>query len=78
MGVTVKAEGMGGGLAELSEALFALDVVSIGRNQQATGLELDAVARAQSESGPFCRDRGGGDIFRCSDTVMCDALELNK
>lgn len=78
VGVTVKAEGMGGGLAELSEALFALDVVSIGRNQQATGLELDAVARAQSESGPFCRDRGGGDIFRCSDTVMCDALELNK
>lgn len=78
MGVTVKAEGMRGGLAELSEALFALDVVSIGRNQQAAGLELDAVARAQSKSGPFCRDRGGGDRFKCSDTVTNDTLELNK
>lgn len=36
MGVTVKAEGMGSGLAELAETLLALDVVSIGRNEQAT------------------------------------------
>lgn len=55
--VTVKAEGMGGGLAELSEALFAIDVVGVGRNQQTTRLELDAVARAERESGPFCKDR---------------------
>lgn len=61
MGVAVKAEGVGSGLAELSEALLALDVVSVGRNQQTAGLQLDAVARAESESGPFCRDRGGSD-----------------
>lgn len=61
VGVAVKAEGVGSGLAELSEALLALDVVSVGRNQQTAGLQLDAVARAESESGPFCRDRGGSD-----------------
>lgn len=55
--VTVKAEGMGSGLAELSEALFAIDVVSVGRNQQTTRLELYAVAWAERESGPFCKDR---------------------
>lgn len=36
VGVTVKAEGMGSGLADLSKALFALDVVRVGRNQQTT------------------------------------------
>ena len=36
MGVTMKAEGMGSGLAELSKALSALNVVSVGGNEQAT------------------------------------------
>lgn len=57
MAVAVKAEGMGSGVAELSKALFAIDVVSVGRNQQTTGLELDAVAWAKCESGPFCKNR---------------------
>lgn len=57
MVVAVKAEGVRGGLAELSEALFAIDVVSIGRNQQTARLELDAVTRTESESGPFCQER---------------------
>lgn len=59
MGVTVETEGVGTGLAELPEALFALDVVGVGRNQETAGLQLDAVARAESKCGPFCRDRGG-------------------
>lgn len=58
MAVAVKAEGMGSGVAELSKALFAIDVVGVGRNQQTTGLELDAVAWAKRESGPFCKNRG--------------------
>lgn len=62
VGVTVEAEGVWGGLAELSKALFALDVVSIGRNQQTTGLELDAMTRTEGESGPFCQKRRGSDI----------------
>lgn len=61
VGVTVKAEGVGSGLAQLSEALFAIYVVSVGRNQQTAGLQLDAVARAESEGGPFWEDGGGGD-----------------
>lgn len=36
MCVAVEAEGMGSGLTELSKTLFALDVVSIGRNEQTT------------------------------------------
>jgi len=63
VGVAVEAEGVGSGLAELSEALFALDVVRVGRNQQAAGLQLEAVTRAESEGGPFCRDRGGSDLL---------------
>lgn len=83
VGVAVKAEGVGSGLAELSEALLALDVVSVGRNQQTAGLQLDAVARAESESGPFCRDRGGRDtqmflISKFSDTFMNDTDKLNS
>lgn len=62
VGVTVKAEGVGSGAAQASEALFALDVVRVGGNQQAAGLQLDAVTRAEGEGGPFCRDRGGGDF----------------
>lgn len=61
VGVTVKAEGVGSGQAELSEALFALDVVGVRRNQQTTRLQLDAVARAESKSGPFFKNRGGSD-----------------
>lgn len=44
--ITVEAEGVWGGLAELSEALLAVNVVRVGRNQQTTGLELDAVTWA--------------------------------
>lgn len=57
MVVAVKAEGVRGGLAELSEALFTVDVVSIGRNQQTARLQLDAVTGTESESGPFCQER---------------------
>lgn len=35
MGVAVKAEGMRIGLAEVTEALLALDVVGVGRDEQA-------------------------------------------
>lgn len=35
MGVAVKAEGMRIGLAEVPEALLALDVVGVGRDEQA-------------------------------------------
>lgn len=62
MCVTVETEGVGSGLAELSETLFTLDVVSIGRNEQATWLQLDAVTGAESESGPFCREGKRTDI----------------
>lgn len=62
MGVTVEAEGMGGGLAEFPKALFAVDVVSISRNQESARLQLDTVAWAESKGGPFCRKRGGADI----------------
>lgn len=64
MGVAVEAEGVGSGLAELTEALFALDVVSVCRDEKTAGLQLDAVARAESEGGPFCMDGGGSDTFR--------------
>lgn len=47
---------MGSGLAEVAEALFALDVVGVGRNEQTARLQLDAVARAESEGGPFCQE----------------------
>lgn len=57
MAVAVKAEGMGSGVAELSKALFAINVVSIGRNQQTTRLELNAVAWAKRKRGPFCKNR---------------------
>ncbi|TNN80403.1 hypothetical protein EYF80_009427 [Liparis tanakae] len=63
VGVTVEAEGVGRGLAQLSEALFALDVVGVGGNQQAAGLQLEAVTRAEGEGGPFCRDGGGSDLL---------------
>lgn len=58
MGVAVEAEGARGGLAELSEALFALDVIGVGRNQQAARLQLNAMARAKSKCGPFCQEGG--------------------
>lgn len=61
VGVTVEAEGAGSGLAQLSEALFALNVVSVGRYQQAARLQLDAVAWAESKSGPFCREGAGSE-----------------
>lgn len=57
MVVAVEAESVRSGLAQLSEALRTVDVVGVGRNQQAARLELDAVARAQSKSGPFCESR---------------------
>lgn len=53
--VAVKAEGVGRGPAELAETLSAVDVVSVGWNQQASRLELDAVARPQRKGGPFWR-----------------------
>lgn len=55
--ITVEAEGVGRGLAELSEALFAVNVVRVSWNQQTARLELDAVTWAQSKSGPFCKQR---------------------
>lgn len=51
--IAVEAEGVRGRLAQLSKALFAVDVVGVGRDQQATGLELDAVSWAQSKGGPL-------------------------
>lgn len=57
MVITVEAEGVGRGLAELSKALFAVNVVRISWNQQTAGLELDAMTWAQSKSGPFCKQR---------------------
>lgn len=56
MGVTEEAEGMRTGLTELSKTLFALDVVSVGRNQQTSWFQLDAMTRAEGESGPFCKE----------------------
>lgn len=53
--VAVKAEGVGRGPAELAKTLSAVDVVSVGWNQQASRLELDAVAWPQCKGGPFCR-----------------------
>lgn len=53
--IAVEAEGVWGGLAQLSEALFAFNVVGVGGNQQTAGLELDAVTWAQSKGGPFCK-----------------------
>lgn len=58
--ITVEAEGVWGGLAQMSEALFAVNVVGVGRNQQTTGLELDAVTWAQSKGGPFCKQTRKG------------------
>lgn len=55
MVIAVEAEGVRGGPAQLSEALFAINVVGVGRDQQTTGLELDAVSRAQSKGSPFCK-----------------------
>lgn len=56
MGVTVEAEGMRSSLAELSKTLFALNVVSVGRNHQTSRFQLDAVAWTEGESGPFCKE----------------------
>lgn len=64
--ITVEAEGVWGGLAELSEALFAVNVVRVGRNQQTTRLELDAVTWAQSEGGPFCKQRRKESTWQAS------------
>lgn len=57
MVVTVKAESVRRGQAELAETLSAVDVVGVGWNQQAPGLELDAVAWAEGKGGPFCTDQ---------------------
>lgn len=54
--VAVKAESVGRGQAELAETLSAVDVVGVGGNQEAPGLELDAVTWAKREGGPFCTD----------------------
>lgn len=53
--VAVEAEGVGRGPAELAETLSAVDVVSVGRDQQAARLELYAVAWPEGKGGPFCR-----------------------
>lgn len=55
--VTVKAERVGRGQAELAETLPAVNVVSIGRDQQASRLELYAVAWAECKGGPFCTSK---------------------
>lgn len=55
--VAVEAESVRRGQAELTEALSAVDVVGVGRDEQASGLELDAVARAEREGGPLCADQ---------------------
>lgn len=67
--VAVKAEGVGSGLAEVPEAFFALDVVGVGRNEQTARLQLDAVARAESEGGPFCQE-GSSETIRTVDFVV--------
>lgn len=54
--VTMKAERVGRGQAELAETLSAVDVVGVGWNQEAPGLELDAVTWTERKGGPFCRD----------------------
>lgn len=70
MVIAVEAEGVRGGLAQLSEALFAVDVVGVGGDQQATGLELDAVSWAQSKSGPFCKPTGKELVPLASQTEL--------
>lgn len=54
MVVAVKAESVGRGQAELAETLSAVDVVGIGWDQEASGLELDAVTWTERKGGPFC------------------------
>lgn len=54
--VAVKAESVGRGQAELAETLSAVDVVGIGWDQEASGLELDAVTWTERKGGPFCTD----------------------
>lgn len=61
MGVTVKTEGMGTGLAQVSKTVLVLYVVGVGRNQQTSRLELDAVARTESKGGPLCKEGGESD-----------------
>lgn len=53
MGVAVETKGVGGGLTQLAKALLALDVVGVGRDQQAPGLQLDSVAGAESKRSPL-------------------------
>lgn len=62
VGVAVEAEGPRGGLAELSEALLALDLVGVGGDQQTARLQLDAMARAESKGGPICQEGGNNNI----------------
>jgi len=53
VGVAMETEGAGRGLAQLTEAPCAVDVVGVGRDQQAARLELNAVAGAQRKGGPL-------------------------
>jgi len=50
--VAVEGEGVRGGLAELPEALLAVDVVAVGGHQQPAGPQLDPVPGAQCERRP--------------------------
>lgn len=51
--VAVEGERVRSGLAELPEALLAVDVVAVGRHQQPAGAQLDPVPWAQREGGPL-------------------------
>lgn len=48
---------MGGCFALFAEAMLTVDVVGVGWDDQATGLQLDAVARSESESSPLCGNK---------------------
>lgn len=51
--VTVEGKRVRGGLAELPEALLAVDVVAVGGHQQPAGAQLDPMPWAQREGGPL-------------------------
>lgn len=53
VGVTEEAECTWCGQAELSKTFSALNVVGVGRDEQAAGLQLDTMTWTQGKGGPF-------------------------